>query len=109
NNGQSMLYWDLLWKRGIRLWGFASDDSHNPDVHALGGWIVAKADDLSASSILDALKSGSFYSSTGPSITEFYVENGEACVECSDVASIHFMTYDNLGRSFHASPGGTLS
>ncbi|MHB1454723.1 MAG: PHP domain-containing protein [Saccharofermentanales bacterium] len=109
NNGQAQLYWDLLWKDGIRLWGFASDDSHNPDIHAFGGWIAVKAGDLSASSIVDALKSGSFYSSTGPSIDDFYVENGEAYVECSDAVSIHFMTYDNLGRSFYAPPGETIS
>lgn len=103
HNGQSLLYWDLLWKNGIKLWGFAVDDSHRPEIHALGGWIVVKSLNLTYESIMSALKSGSFYSSTGPQLLDFYVEDNVAYVDCSDVAAIHFITYDNLGLSYYAS------
>ncbi|MFA6736131.1 MAG: hypothetical protein WCR87_04350 [Saccharofermentanales bacterium] len=109
NCGDSVLVWDLLLSEGHKLWGFASDDTHDPAVHALGGWIVVKAAELTPASIMEALRKGSFYSSTGPEIYEFYVQDGVAYVECSDAKAVHFMTYDNLGKSFRASDGATLS
>ncbi len=109
HNGNSVLYWDLLWKEGFRIWGLASDDTHDPATHALGGWIVVKAEDLSVKSIMKSLRNGSFYSSTGPEIYDFYVENNMAYLDCSEVAAIHFMTYDDLGRSFRATPGDSLT
>ena len=40
------------------------------------------------SAILNALERGAFYSSCGPEIEDFYVENGVAHVRCSDAAEI---------------------
>lgn len=41
-------------------------------------------------SILEALKNGAFYSSCGPEIYNFYVEDGKAIVDCSSAARIRF-------------------
>lgn len=102
HQGYAELYWDLLLKRGIKVWGFASDDTHDYTKHACGGWIVVKAKELTYSSIHDAIISGSFYSSTGPEIYDFYLEGNQAVVKCSPACAIHFITYDNLGKSFYS-------
>ena len=40
------------------------------------------------SAILNALERGAFYSSCGPELHDFYVENGKAHVVCSPAAEI---------------------
>ncbi len=71
--------WDSLLSRGIRIWGVASDDSHN--YHNLGekrdssnpgrAWVFVKADRLSADDITKALANGNFYSSNGVTLDNF--------------------------------------
>ena len=38
--------------------------------------------------ILKSLNEGAFYSSCGPEIYDFYVEDGSAVIECSPVATV---------------------
>jgi hypothetical protein len=82
--------WDELLRAGKRVWGIAVDDSHNfhgdtntpvrytviggqlvynvkPIYYAPPGrgWIFVRAESLTASNILDAIKRGDFYASTG--------------------------------------------
>lgn len=93
--GNDVREWDALLKKGRRLWGTATDDSHNGYVHrdgwpfhllendSFGGWVMVKAEAFTHEAIIQALSTGSFYSSRGPEIFDFYVENGEAVVKCS--------------------------
>lgn len=99
-HGYSELYWDSLLRHGIKVWGFATDDTHE-NRHKFGGWIVVKAKELTLPAISEALLAGSFYSSTGPEIFNFYVNEKEVVVECSPVQTINFITYDNLGRCYY--------
>ncbi|MBI4583291.1 MAG: CehA/McbA family metallohydrolase [Planctomycetes bacterium] len=68
--------WDALLSRGRRLFGVAVDDAHvftkfSPEDSNPGrGWIVARAPELSQAAILEALKSGDFYASTGVELEE---------------------------------------
>lgn len=69
--------WDTLLTRGKRLWGVASDDSHdyhdleNADSPRPGrGWIVVRADRLAPDTIADSLRRGDFYSSTGITLVD---------------------------------------
>lgn len=107
--GFSTVYWDSLLRRGKKIWGIAVDDNHNNIDDSLGGWVVVNAPRLTASDIIDALIEGRFYSSTGPSIYDFVVEDREAFVECSKVKAIHFVTYESRGKSFYAKDNGYLS
>ena len=64
------------------------------DIHAKGNLTVYCHPEWSSTparySILAALKNGAFYSSCGPEIYDFYVENGKAVIECSPAAKIRF-------------------
>ena len=81
-------YWDELLVQGQRIYGVATDDGHAMYQHC-NGWVRVNAKN-ELNSILEALKSGAFYSSCGPEIYDFYVENGEAHIECSPVKQIQF-------------------
>ena len=74
-------YWDEILGQGKVWYGVATDDAHSYD-DLCKGWVMVKADkDLN--SILAALKNGEFYSSCGPEIYNFYVDDGKAVIECS--------------------------
>ena len=51
------------------------------------GWVRVNSEN-SVPAIREALRAGAFYSSCGPEIEDFYVENGVAHVRCSDAAEI---------------------
>jgi hypothetical protein len=57
-------HWDALLTRGLRAWGFANDDSHDPhDFHATA--TLACPRERTAEGLLAALKEGRSYASTG--------------------------------------------
>jgi hypothetical protein len=68
--------WDAVLTAGREVYGVAVDDAHH--FKSLGprysnpgrGWVMVKARELSARSVLDALESGDFYSSTGVELEE---------------------------------------
>jgi hypothetical protein len=98
NMGISTVMWDSLLRRGVRLWGTATDDNHNnyslngPYSDSFGGWVSVKAEDLSAESVASALSEGRFYSSTGPEISAFEVDQGKVLFECSPVERIYLVS-----------------
>lgn len=109
HTGFSIVYWDSLLRRGRKVWGVAVDDNHNNLSDSLGGWVVVNAPKLTVSDVIDALIDGRFYSSTGPSIYDFGIEDGEVYLECSNVKAIHFVTYEPRGKSFYAKDNEYLS
>ena len=56
--------WDELLSEGIRLWGFCSDDFHDPEDFA-NAFLMVQAEDRSVRALLHALRLGRFYGSTG--------------------------------------------
>ena len=80
--------WDELLRQGKKIWGVATDDGHKMTQHCVG-WVRVNAE-RNLDSILAALKDGAFYSSTGPEIYDFYVENGKAVVKCSPVDRVRW-------------------
>ena len=95
NTGDGSVFWSEMLYRGCRLWGGGGDDNHNHmDLDSMysdsfGGFTVVKAADRSPRAILEALKTGSFYTSTGPSIYDFYVDGDEIHVVCSPCQRIY--------------------
>lgn len=113
----STLYWDQLLRRGRKVYGFASDDSHfggeskpgDPYYCAFGGWIVVIAKELTREALAEAMLRGSFYSSSGPEIYDYQVEGEEIVIRCSPVSRINFIAYERRGRVFLAREGETIS
>ena len=95
NTGDSSVFWTEMLYRGQKLWGGGGDDNHNGHPldslysDSFGGFTVVKARDRSPKAIIEALKTGSFYTSTGPAIYDFYVEDDEVHVVTSPCERIY--------------------
>ena len=70
--------WDSVLTRGTLLFAVASDDAHkfhqfeDPEATRPGlAWVMVRADTLTAPAILDALRRGDFYASTGVRLTDY--------------------------------------
>ena len=95
--------WDSLLIQGKLLYGIACDDEHqlkktgrefaNPG----RGWIMVNAVSLSAKDIMNAIKSGDFYSSTGVFLEEYSVENNVIKVAIDQKATLDEL---NAGRGY---------
>ncbi|HOK89146.1 MAG TPA: CehA/McbA family metallohydrolase [Candidatus Hydrogenedentes bacterium] len=72
--------WDQLLGKGRRVWGFGNDDTHKPVDQAMA-WNMVHAKDRSVEGIVDALRSGRFYVSTGVYIDAIRVSGRHIRVE----------------------------
>jgi hypothetical protein len=84
--------WDFLLSSGRKVWGFATDDMHGPDRNYIGkGWIVVQAENLTKEEIVESIKKGNFYSSTGAVIKDFYKESDRLYISSENGEEIVFV------------------
>ena len=109
--GRGDLYWDLLLQTGRKVWGVACDDTHGKTQKSdrFGGWIMVRAMERNAASILEEMKSGKFYLSQGPKIEDWGMEDGKIYFRCSPCREIHITTYPTRGCSCYAEEGKSLT
>ncbi len=112
--GHSAVHWDDLLARGKQLWGFAVDDTHqhfndHRVIDICSAWIMAKLPELTETAVMDAIKSGRFYASNGPSIQNISVGDGKISVSTSEVEVINFIADASRGESFTAMGDGLLT
>ena len=86
--GDSSIHWDEALERGRRLWGLATDDSHHPGFDSGFAWTWVRAAEKTKEAVLEALRTGAFYGSTGPEIRAVEVSDHEVVVECSPAAAV---------------------
>ena len=99
--GYSSVQWDDLLLSGRIVGGVAVDDVHQGrDIFM--GWTYIKAAELTIEAVMQALVSGSYYASCGPTIEDFRIEDGVAKVKCSPVREIHFIGAGSCGKSLYA-------
>jgi hypothetical protein len=77
-----------------RVWGIAVDDAHQPD-QMDRGWVMVKTAQLSSDAIKDAMRSGAFYSSNGPSFGALGVMNGAITASSADASVIRFFDQES--------------
>lgn len=87
--------WDyiLSHRYGDKVWGFASDDMHDLKRDAGRAWIMVKGERKDEASIIEALKKGSFYSTTGVFIEDIILEDGCLYIKLNDICKIRFFGY----------------
>lgn len=79
--------WDRVLSEDRRVWGLASDDAHVPMGQGRG-WCVAQASDRSLAALLDAMRRGSFYASTGVSIERIEQDGTRLRIHASNADGI---------------------
>lgn len=103
--GYSEIIWDFLLAAGTPLWGFATDDAHwhfnsyRPN-DACGAWIMVNAKSKTAQDILNSIRKGRFYASTGPEILVIDFKNDKIEIRTTPVERINFIADGSKGRSF---------
>ena len=121
--GDSALHWDEALERGRDFYALATDDSHHPGYDSGYAWTWVRAAEKSQSAVLDALRSGSFYGSTGPLIEAVELSEGDVTVRCSPAASVTLYTgrargarvnagrlgYPNNGEILERDPAGLIT
>jgi len=107
DKGWSWSQWIGLLSSGKQVFGLAVDDAHwhtstYNRLDAFGGWVLVKAKSLRVEDVLESIKKGLFYSSTGPLIHNVEVSNNTIHVKTSPVISISFLAYESRGRRYEA-------
>jgi hypothetical protein len=106
-------YNENLWLHGLnnrgwsnRVWAVAVDDSHDPSAIDKG-WIMVKAPALTQPAIKEAVESGSFYASNGPSFRVLGVLKDAITAASPDATMIRFI--DQEGKVVAEGPASWAS
>jgi hypothetical protein len=100
--GLSSVHWDELLESGRLCPAIATDDSHHPGFDSDHAWTWVRAEDRSATAVLTALASGSFYSSAGPAIHHIERHDGAVEVRCSPCRSVTLVCSRSKGAAVNA-------
>ena len=90
--------YDEMLRAGQKLFCVSTDDNHDsfapgdPRCDSFGGFTMFKLERLSYAGVIEALKKGDFYASTGPELHELYIRDGALHVACSPVEKIYVVT-----------------
>jgi hypothetical protein len=122
--GRAGVHWDDVLELDGRAWfAIAADDSHHPAFDSSLAWTWVRAPERTREAVLEALRTGSFYSSTGPLIEDLAVEDGAVEVRTSPARSVTLMTgrtrgagvnagrlgYSHRGEVLESSPDGAIT
>jgi hypothetical protein len=99
--GVSEVHWDELLEAGARCLGLATDDSHHPGFDSDLAWTWVRAEPT-REAVVEALRSGCFYATTGPRITSLVATDGAVEVECDPCRSVTIVYGISSGASVHA-------
>jgi len=100
--GDSTIHWDEALERGRGFFALATDDSHHPGYDSGFAWTMVRAADRTQDAVLAALRTGSFYGSTGPSIDALAIDDATVTVECSPAASVTLVSRRARGARANA-------
>jgi len=99
--------WSHLLDEGRMVGGLAVDDTHR-EMDRFGGWTWLKMPRLTPAAVLDALRTGCYYSSIGPKISDFRVRHGRVEVACPSAEFIYLSAQTYHGARRKAEPGKAI-
>jgi hypothetical protein len=104
--GDSSYVWDLCLEAGTRLWAFATDDCHYPGFDIGHSWTMVRAAERSKEMVLESLRNGWTYASTGPVIHDVRADDGAVETRCSPARSVVLMSRYETGWMVRADDRG---
>ncbi len=112
HRGYSDLFCDICAIHG-RLTGLiADDDAHFYEGHdSLMGWICVQAASFTEKGLIDAIRAGQYYASTGAELRQVVIEDGIVRAECGPCTEVYFMTntWVDLKRTVRPTEGKTMT
>lgn len=106
------VHWDMALDLDMRIPAIAADDTHSGpggDWDLCTGYTMMKMAELSVEALMAALRSGCWYSSTGPEILHFNVRDGIARARFSEASEVRFLGWGPRGRRFWRERHGLLT
>jgi hypothetical protein len=100
--GDSAVHWDEALEAGGALFALATDDSHHPGYDSGFAWTMVRAAERSQDAVLEALRTGCFYSSTGPEIHDVEHDANAVTVRCSPAQSVTLVSSRHRGARANA-------
>jgi hypothetical protein len=100
--GLSSVHWDELLEAGVRCFAIAADDSHHPGFDSDLAWAWVRAEERTHAAVLDALRRGAAYSSTGPLVRGAEVDGDAIEVSSSPCRSVTLLAGKTQGAAAHA-------
>lgn len=104
---------DML-RAGKKIYCTCCDDAHNyhdfssPHNDSFGGWVCINAEKLEYSEIMNALKNGDFYASTGPEIFSLELDGDKVRIKTSPCSKICLLTDGRRKGAVLAENGKTV-
>jgi hypothetical protein len=105
-NGLSVVHWDAILGAGRECHGIATDDSHYTGQDSRLAWTMVRAAERSREAVLEALRTGCFYASSGPEIRDVQVASDGVEVRCSPARSVTLRSGAWDGCGVNADPLG---
>ena len=90
--------WDNLLSLGTQVYGVAADDAHHFATFGLKranpgrGWIMVRVNELSQSEILEKMRQGDFYASTGVALGDYSVDRSAIGISIEPVPRVRYVT-----------------
>jgi hypothetical protein len=100
--GDASAHVDMMLTRGFRWRLFSVDDTHSLERDGFGGWINVKAKAHTEKAIMDAIKKGHFYASSGPEIHDTALRRNTISITTSPVRRITLHGKGSLGTTIIA-------
>ena len=97
--------WDILLSAGRRIWGFANDDSHQPQDVGFG-CNVTYVKDPSPAGVVAALENGQLYGSTGVTIASIEVDGLDIRIETENAQRI--VALRQIGKRLATEDGNSI-
>ena len=102
--------WAYMLDHGMNIPAVASDDAHaadGMDVCDCATWLKMPA--LTEANVLKAVRAGCCYSTNGPKIHNFRVEDGKVKLRCTSAQAIYFISSPMFGAYRKAELGKTIT
>jgi len=109
HRGVSATHWDDLLTLGHDFGAVATDDGHRREIGYARAWTMIRAQELRVEAVMEALRRGRYYCSTGPEITDLRVADGRLRVSTSPVRSIALVSQPAMGGRAFAREGGAIT
>jgi hypothetical protein len=100
---------DDLMGVGKVVWGLASEDRHSLRGDKPQAWIEVRATACEREDIMDALRHGLYYSTTGPKIHDISITETHVTVKSSNARQISFSSMPWLSKKVDAREGEWLT
>ena len=99
DRADSSVYFDIWAKMGKTVAAYATDDTHHYEDEACRACVMVNAAELTRRDIVDSLRRGNFYATTGPLFRQIRIERERVIIECSeDTRWVLFETNTPWGR-----------